>query len=227
MPNYIRTKLMLPKSRLEEIASIIINKETGEVDFNKLIPMPNELNIEFSLDSDLGLGLEITRLNPDINYYGNKEDKLSKNNFDNLKSKFLFEPKILSLEKIEELKSRKDYNHLLDLGKQQVKNIKNYHAENWYTWCVNNWGTKWNALNTFIDEENAIIYFETAWDAPFPIYEALSNATNSKLAFLYADEDLGGQHGYILVHNGKIDLSGQFNPSSDDAMKLHNDIWGF
>lgn len=43
---------------------------------------------------------------------------------------------------------------------------------NWYHWCIENWGTKWNArLNTSLnfDDDDTVILFVTAWSTPEPI----------------------------------------------------------
>ena len=43
----------------------------------------------------------------------------------------------------------------------------------WYSWSVQNWGTKWNACSAEIDDNSehgsAEITFETAWSAPVPV----------------------------------------------------------
>ena len=42
--------------------------------------------------------------------------------------------------------------------------------ENWYDWCVTNWGTKWDVTNVFVQddtEEDAVTFaFDTAWGPP-------------------------------------------------------------
>lgn len=42
--------------------------------------------------------------------------------------------------------------------------------DNWYDWCVNNWGTKWDVNETFVGddtEEDSIQFsFDTAWAPP-------------------------------------------------------------
>ena len=42
--------------------------------------------------------------------------------------------------------------------------------DNWYDWCVNNWGTKWEAHSPFVGddtEEDTITFsFDTAWAPP-------------------------------------------------------------
>lgn len=48
----------------------------------------------------------------------------------------------------------------------------------WYNWCCNNWGTKWNAVDTYISysdkDQVGTIQFDTAWDEPEPVLISLS-----------------------------------------------------
>lgn len=44
----------------------------------------------------------------------------------------------------------------------------------WYNWCIEKWGTKWNTYDTFVDVDNLSIGFDTAWDAPFLVFEKIS-----------------------------------------------------
>lgn len=48
------------------------------------------------------------------------------------------------------------------------KLIEKYGFDNWYDWCVNNWGTKWDAEDEVLDiEDDRInIVFNTAWCVP-------------------------------------------------------------
>lgn len=44
-------------------------------------------------------------------------------------------------------------------------------SENWYTWQVENWGTKWDVHRDHIewgddDEDYCVIHFDTAWSPP-------------------------------------------------------------
>lgn len=44
-----------------------------------------------------------------------------------------------------------------------------------YEWCIENWGTKWNAVEATIDEDYDITYFfDTAWSPPIPVIHELS-----------------------------------------------------
>ena len=46
--------------------------------------------------------------------------------------------------------------------------IKKYGADNWYDWCVEKWGTKWD-VHAQLDmdgEDEATFYFDSAWSPP-------------------------------------------------------------
>ena len=59
-----------------------------------------------------------------------------------------------------------------------------YGADNWYDWCNNNWGTKWDACHAAIErvpyviagpdsKDRVEISFDTAWCAPEQVIHAL------------------------------------------------------
>lgn len=61
-----------------------------------------------------------------------------------------------------------------------------YGADNWYDWCNNNWGTKWDACHAGIERvpnvqhdttvaqmDRVEISFDTAWCEPLPVIHAL------------------------------------------------------
>ena len=63
-------------------------------------------------------------------------------------------------------------------------NLKKHGYKNWYDWCVNNWGTKWNAggdndaMQVDYDEDVgdqgiALFQFDTAWAPPLGVLEKL------------------------------------------------------
>ena len=48
--------------------------------------------------------------------------------------------------------------------------------DRWYHWCIQNWGTKWDACSVDIDYEDSQILelrFDTAWSPPEGIVERL------------------------------------------------------
>ncbi|NTF23611.1 hypothetical protein G6L37_35140 [Agrobacterium rubi] len=45
----------------------------------------------------------------------------------------------------------------------------------WYDWSIANWGTKWGAYGLDMRSEDPLVFkFETAWDFPAPVFEALA-----------------------------------------------------
>ena len=75
-----------------------------------------------------------------------------------------------------------------DEDKEQAeKRLKKYGAKDWYDWNCNNWGTKWNSVDTEIieDEKEGLTYsFNTAWDCPREIVEKLQHILDEELPFI-------------------------------------------
>ena len=61
-------------------------------------------------------------------------------------------------------------------------------VEDWYSWNVNNWGTKWDANVYQWDREDnntLSVIFDTAWSPPIAVYEHLTNENWNISAFYY------------------------------------------
>jgi hypothetical protein len=59
---------------------------------------------------------------------------------------------------------------------EETAELKRTGYTNWYDWCCDCWGTKWNACRTGIEcdyGDYVDIRFDTAWSPPEPILEAL------------------------------------------------------
>jgi hypothetical protein len=70
--------------------------------------------------------------------------------------------------------------------------IEKYGASDWYSWCVENWGTKWDvcdgeAFFTVEDETEASGFFNTAWSPPIPVFNKLTEL-EFDIDFLYKEE---------------------------------------
>ena len=65
-----------------------------------------------------------------------------------------------------------------ELERKEQANLEKYGVKNWYDFCVNNWGTKWDveAYDTVEVKNNTIEFgFDSAWAPPVGVYEALVN----------------------------------------------------
>lgn len=44
----------------------------------------------------------------------------------------------------------------------------------WWNWCIEKWGTKWNSYCNDINEEELYVKFDTAWCAPVLVFERIA-----------------------------------------------------
>ena len=93
------------------------------------------------------------------------------------------------------------YNGSLGIREREL-----YGENNWYDWRIGNWGTKWNSYGytentTFQDGK---IKFLTAWSAPHPILQKLSEMfPDIKIEHEWADEDIGMNCGRYVYYDGE------------------------
>lgn len=51
-------------------------------------------------------------------------------------------------------------------------------SDNWYTWCIENWGTKWDARvdAILVDQDAVTVCFKTAWSPPIEFARKFSES---------------------------------------------------
>lgn len=150
------------------------------IDFNRLIPMPESLNIEEGSRTNDAISLYLTMMNPDAPHHD--ENPMSRERFGAVTRKlsttmFMRYTPVLSEERIREMTRNTNIDDLLDLGAKAVYNLMKYGAVSWYDWRVSHWGTKWNAYYQYSDSDDSI-GFDTAWSMPEPILERLAEICN-------------------------------------------------
>lgn len=146
------------------------------IDFNRLIPMPESLNIEEGSMTRDAIRLYLTMMNPDAPYHD--ESPMSRERFGSITRKlskmmYMRYTPILSEERIREMTRNTSVDDLMDLGAKAVHNLVKYGAVSWYDWCLVHWGTKWNAYYQYSDSDDSI-GFDTANSMPEPILERLA-----------------------------------------------------
>ena len=106
----------------------------------------------------------------------------------------------------------------LELAQQE--NLKTYGYKDWYDFCVNEWGTKWDARTSDYDMPYDIvgnevtIFFDTAWSPPMQIYYALE-----EMGFLVEATYIEQGMGYIGYYTDGVDTCermDQFEPEVDE-----------
>jgi Ferredoxin-like domain in Api92-like protein len=100
-----------------------------------------------------------------------------------------------------------------------------YGHDEWYTWSIANWGTKWNAYDQ--SRNDNVITFSTAWSHPLRIIETLST-TYPELIFnvMYADEDRGSDCGEYVMVDGHIQDCKIFTEASYESLEFADEVWG-
>ena len=182
----------------------------GSIDFNKIIPMPKALEIEAGSRTHDGLKV----YNDFLAIYALGRE-LSKNDLLNIpeESENIF------------LRRRTDIDRATwNLGKAAFRNQQLYGEATWYSWCIRNWGTKWNAYNCR-GNDDALEFF-TAWSAPHPILQKLSEMyPGIGMTHEWADEDIGQNCGLREYLNGE--MTDEWYPSGDkEALEYAAQVMG-
>ncbi len=200
MPNWVRNVMTFDDNVTKEKVIKLIMNEKGDVDFNILVPMPKELDIERSSKASEALSM-----------YLNKHPEIDPTPFDqhNVTMKHPFE----------------ETPEMLELGKRMVDNYRKYGYVDWYDWRYSHWGCKWNASGTFY--EGNTLEFTTPWVTPYEFFSALAKALPDVqgLTVDYADEDIGMNTGFLEISEGEV-IQNAYD-YSEESVKHANMVWGW
>ena len=230
MPNYVRNNLSFKGSR-ERVREILefIKREDGAgcIDFNKIVPMPEELNIDEGSNTSQGIEVFLTYVNPQLEY---RVISFTEKKFNELYSSLSSERRFATYRKEvpkDELKKYTDdqIKELFALGKQACDNKLAHGYTTWYHWSVNRWGTKWNACDSGLKGRNTVV-FDTAWSAPVPVLEELSTRfPDVEMTLVFADEDIGSNCGRVIYSAGNEIKC--YIPKGKRAVKFACKVWGY
>ena len=239
MANWVRNRLTIHgENALEVMKSLLVKSEVeGEYDFdfNKIIPMPDELNIQASRVTKNSAKLFLNSMDE----YSEEQIKYAKIFKQAYKGEYFTligdEAKTLmkevmschDIEKEGQPLLFNNPNEVLDFGKRVLENYVQYGAVDWYDWRCNNWGTKWNAAYTEIPcEDTAEVYFDTAWSPVTNLMCELSKQhPECKFEYEYAEEQAAFLTGKLEFENGKTEGSA-FDNYSRQAYETYFRLWG-
>lgn len=215
MPNHVKnivkmegiTKLPLFKTEYDEYEK----RDVVCFDFNKIIPMPESLNVESGSMETVAIEAVNRKLSQRRYDFQQAYSRPQMSDED-------YQQRLKNYEKTEE--------ELLELGLQYIANKVRYGATSWYDWSCDNWGTKWNAYSNEQEDEDTII-FETAWSNPEPVMLKLSEMyPEATIEHWWADEDMGSNDGYRVYRGGEI-VEGDYHDScSNEAYETYIKCWG-
>lgn len=202
MPNWVETQIRIrgKQETIDKLAETV-KSDDNVFDFEKIIPMPEELNI---VDGSYGeKGMRYILLMADQHLFTGNDEKF--------------------INEMEELKKNDPdtFNKCIDLGKQYLSNIAKYGYATWYNWCRINWGTKWNSSDSEYDGCGCYM-FRTAWSFCYPVIEKLSSMfPELEIEFWYADEDCGYNTGHGIFKGGELVLEDFPDNDSNHAYEIY------
>lgn len=221
MPNHVENVVNMQgdEQQIRKMLEAIQNETfgMGTLDFNKITPMPESLMIECGSRTERGVKAYLEFLEtytmslPAL-------DSLDHLGYVPLESEQAF------LQQHSEIQPDE-----WELGRKAFRNLQRYGATTWYDWSIKNWGTKWNAYGydagtDYSEREN--LRFQTAWSAPHPVLEKLSEMyPNIVFVHQWADEDLGANCGTRTYHDGK--MIDEMIPEGVLAMQFALDVWEY
>ena len=178
MPNWTSNRIEAPAEVLKKYIS---KDENGKdcFDFNLVIPRPKVYD-----DPDLVAGghEEVA-----IEWYrSNRGLKPHSEDFTDVENRY------------------GDSEKLYKIGKKYVEVYNKYGYYDWYSWSVENWGTKWNACVSCVDwVDDGWVEFVTAWVVPMPIIKKImKDNPNCEIRIVWSDEDYDGTHTYERDEHG-------------------------
>lgn len=220
MPNHVTNILTISEngqyteaveSVFEFLKTVDEDGEEQLIDFNKIVPMPESLNITSGSSGRHGQDALLK--------FGYKTDA------SDLVKGIVKETAIDYLEtgSIQFLRDEKQATEAVELGIQYLENKNKYGYTTWYDWSVATWGTKWNAYD--IHKDGNTIRFDTAWSPVVELIEKLS-ALYPNLLFEYkwADENTGHNVGQEDYQNGEAVFTNEPKCGSREAYELAFEI---
>lgn len=204
MPNHVTNKLIIgsvSNTRIAEILEAIKGEEKGcVIDFNKIIPMPEALDV-----TDGGYGNVGVFILSGENNGTYRTDKELQSQFDEM--------------------SDEDKKETLTLGQAYIDNLNNFGHKTWYSWRNEYWNTKWNSYDGSVTGNE--IQFDTAWATPYGIIEKIAQMfPDVEFSLTYADEDLGYNCGRYTFLNGVETEYYQPKGGTDEAIELAVEVKG-
>lgn len=162
MPNHVKnivkmegiTKLPLFKTEYDEYEK----RDVVCFDFNKIIPMPESLSIESGSMTDEAIIYYVTdRCTLPLQAIKDDDKELVDKKVHNRFSPKSWAEEVFMrvLEKTHDMPAA-EKEKFYELGQTYVSNIRSYGHATWYDWCIEHWGTKWNAYSNEQEDEDTI-----------------------------------------------------------------------
>lgn len=228
MPNYVKNIV-----KAEGICRLpLFSEENGKryFDFNKIIPMPESLNVDAGSVTDSAIVYYLTeKCTISIPCLSEERKEILRQTVSNLfhRGDLRWAQEIFTRVSVDMfLKNEMAKEEMCSKGKLYIDNFQKYGHTTWYEWRIANWDTKWNACDSKLQNDNAIT-FETAWSAPEKVIRKLAEMyPDLMIEHWWADEDIGNNTGHTVYKNGSMAYGGYYENESEDAYETYILCWG-
>ena len=98
-----------------------------------------------------------------------------------------------------------------------------FKSNHWYDWNVRNWGCKWDASDTHVEESVGELgyYFQTPWSQPTEALEAMSNQYPALVMTMRSIEEQGWGYEYIADQDGVRQIAEWEIPDTHEERMEH------
>jgi hypothetical protein len=214
MPNWVRNVVKMKGVGKLPLYSTCSDGEEY-FDFEKLIPMPESLNLDSGSIETLAIQCFKAKIMKCCRHP-------SLSNWQYAWGGLVIMPDKELADMAKEI--GKSITELEFLGHQYIENIVRYGATTWYDWRINHWGTKWNSSN-LRRIDNDTIAFDTAWSDPEPILIELgARYPDAVIEHWWADEEIGNNAGYRWMNGETVDT--QQSACDQEAFGIYIKCWG-
>lgn len=109
-------------------------------------------------------------------------------------------------------------------AQERGRRLRDYGADDWYSWNMNNWGTKWQGSSAEIlyeDGESIIISFETPWSAPHKLFKYLQEELKLTIVggSIYEDGSEFELHGSLAAFTNYFTLHEEVEVDATDEVE--------
>lgn len=197
-------------------------------DFNKIIPMPEGLDITDSSSTTTWVKILFGLIDFKSAFASrsnNMGEEWINNGFDSIMNQMEASSalKLILGEYGITVKdmSDKDFDNLI----QGIRNQRDYGYITWYDWSNDYWGTKWNSYQC--EKINDTTYeFQTAWSNVSKLMDKIADQLPQiKFTYKWSDEDTGCNCGIIEYAAGEKIKIHDIENSSNEAYELAFELW--
>ena len=217
MPNWVTNIVNLSGDNEETIKKAInfLASEETEVDFNNIVEMPEELR-----HTESG-----SRADDAWVYYQAKALGDKKGIEARLSWPWVINEGIKTVDELLEYMQKRNPD-IYKYGEKLYELHREFGCHDWYNWACRYWGTKWNACDPYVGEDN--FGFNTAWSAVPQLIQKLSCLFPTlTMEYRWADENYGYNLGEFTFKNGDVIDENLPEEGSDEAYALAADILGY